>query len=463
MPDFHSPMQLALAGLQQSDAALKHLIVISDGDPSPPTPALVQQFVDAKVSVSMIAINPHGGRDISIMQAISQQTGGRYYFPEDPAALPSIFIKEAKTLKRSMLQNKTFTPAVEVPSPILKGIEQVPPLRGYVLTTAKPRASTILRVPPDKDAPDQLDPLLATWRFGLGSTAAWTSDLGASWAQDWIGWEKYRAFVKQLAQDVSRVEQANDLRLSTFAAGNNGVVSVEDFARDEAFLEVAARITGPRGDTIDLPLRQTGSRRYQAQFPLSGKGRYQVSVAAAGRPGKENAPEQIFGGFAVPYSPEYLNFRSNPQLLQQIAARTGGRVLDGSTADIFHPARQFHESSRPVFDWLLIFLACLLPIDVAVRRVQLDWTVIRGWFTFGGKAEESTTTMGALLGRKRRVEASLATAPEGIPKPAIKAAPSVAPKPTAAPPAPTPGDSPESISTTERLLARKRQRDQDQK
>lgn len=468
MPDFHSPMQLALAGLQKSDAALKHLIVISDGDPSPPTPALVQQYVDSKISVSMIAINPHGGRDISIMQAISQQTGGRYYFPEDPAALPSIFIKEAKTLKRSMLQNKTFTPEMEFPSPVLKGIDQMPPLKGYVLTTAKPRASTVLRVPPDKAAPDQLDPLLAVWRFGLGATAAWTSDLGGSWAQDWMGWDKYRAFVKQLAQEVSRVEQANDLRLNAFAAGNSGVVSVEDFAKDEAFLEVVARVTGPRGDTVTLPLRQTGSRRYQAQFPLSGKGRYQVSVAAAGRPGKENAPEQIFGGFAVPYSPEYLNFRSNPQLLEQIAARTGGRALDPRNTDIYHPARQSRESSRPVFDWLLIFLACLLPLDVAVRRVQLDWSVIRGWFRFGKKgAEESTTTMGALLGRKRRVEATLSTTPESVPKPIsrppLKPASPAAPKPVAPPPAPASSDSAESISTTERLLARKRKRDQDQK
>jgi len=466
MPDFNSPMQLALTGLQKSDAALKHLIVISDGDPSPPTPALVQQFVASKVSVSMVAINPHGGTDISIMQAISQQTGGRYYFPQDPAELPSIFIKEAKTLKRSMLQNRIFTPQIEFPSPVLKGIDQMPPLRGYVLTTVKPRASTILRVPPEKEAPDQLDPLLATWRFGLGSTAAWTSDLGAAWAQDWLDWDKYRAFVKQLAQEVSRVEQTNDLRLNTFAAGNNGVISVEDFAKDEAFLEVAARVTGPRGDSLDVPLRQTGSRRYQGQFPLSGKGRYQIAVAATGRPAKDQ-PDQLFGGFAVPYSPEYLTFRSNPLLLQQIAARTGGRILDGQNTDIYHPLRQPHESTRPVFDWFLIVLACLLPIDVAVRRVQLDWSVIRGWFTFGKKTDESTATMGALLGRKRRVEATLTAAPDAPPKLPIKPAPPGAPKPPSAPPtvAPKtpPSDSAESISTTERLLARKRKRDQDKK
>ena len=457
MPDFHLPMQMALAGLQKSDAALKHLIVISDGDPSPPNPTLVQEFVSAKVSVSMIAINPHGGQDISIMQSIAQQTGGRYYFPQDASQLPGIFIKEAKTLKRAMLQNKVFTPEVEFPSPVLKGIEQLPPLRGYVLATVKPRASTILRVPPSKEEPGQLDPVLSTWRFGLGATAAWTSDLGAAWAQDWIEWEKYRAFVKQLAQEISRVERQTDLRLNAFASGSSGVITVEDFAKDDAFLEIAARVTGPSGATFEVPLRQNGPRRYQAEFPLSGKGRYQVVAVAAGRRDKDGTPEQAIGGFAVPYSPEYLRFRSDPVLLQQIAARTGGRVLSATETDIFHPPRETRESSRPVFDWFIIVLACLLPLDVAMRRVQLDWIVIRGWFGFGKKVEDSSETMGALLGRKRRVQTALEQPAE--PRPTTPVSPKSPAKPsTPATPPPATDDASTPLSTTERLLERKRRR-----
>ncbi len=458
MPDFQTPMQLGLTGLQKSDAAMKHMIVISDGDPSPPTPALLQQFIAAKVSVSMVAINPHGGQDISIMQSVAQQTGGRYYFPQDPSQLPSIFIKEAKTLKRSMLQNKVFTPEVEFPSPVLKGIEQLPALRGYVLTTVKPRASTILRVPPSKDEPGQLDPVLATWRFGLGTTAAWTSDLGPAWAQDWLGWEKYRAFVKQLTQEISRVEQANDLRLITFATGGSGTVTVEDFAKDEAFLEITARVAGPRGETLDVPLRQIGPRRYQGQFPLSGKGRYQVIAAAAGRGGDNQIPEQAIGGFAVPYSPEYLNFRSNPILLKQIAERTGGRLLSATTTDIYHPPRQPRESTRPVFDWFLIVLACLLPLDVAVRRVQLDWSLIRGWFSRGTK-KESTETMGALLQCKQQVKNALTLPRTERPPPPSSAATPPPLKPPSKPTKPEPDDA--AQSTTERLLARKRKRKDD--
>jgi uncharacterized membrane protein len=459
MPDFHAPMQMALTGLQQSDAAMKHLIVISDGDPSPPTPQLVQGFVDAKISVSMIAINPHGGTDASIMESISQMTGGRYYFPQDPSQLPSIFIKEAKTLKRSMLQNKVFTPEVELPSAVLKGIDQMPALRGYVLTTIKPRAATILRTPPDPAEPGQQDPVLATWRFGLGVTGAWTSDLGPSWAKDWLGWEQYRAFVKQLAIELSRVERHNDLRLSTFSSGNSGVIRVEDYAKDEAFLEVQARVSGPRGETIDVPLKQIGQRRYQGQFPLWGKGRYQV-IAATSRAGAAE-PEHAMSGFAVPYSPEYLNFRSDPQVLKQIAAKTGGRLLDATSTDLFHPARKPRESTLPVIDWFLLALACLLPLDVAIRRVQLDWTVIANWFRRGSQ-ESSSETMASLLQRKKQVKSQFDSAPL-TPRTPLVPAKRTEPSATARP-VEKPASSGEDAAqtTTERLLARKRRRQEDE-
>ncbi|MBV9126569.1 MAG: VWA domain-containing protein, partial [Verrucomicrobia bacterium] len=305
MPSFAPIMQMGFDALKASDAAAKHMIVISDGDPSPPAPALVQAFVDNKISVSMVAINPHGGIDISIMQSVAATTGGRYYFPQDPNQLPAIFIKEAKTLKRSMIQNKTFVPSVTFPSPILKGIDgPLPELRGYTLTTPKARALTILKGPETEDT----DPILAQWRFGLGTTAAWTSDLSRNWAAAWVDWEKYAAFVKGLLTEFSRVETRNDLRLRATAEGDTGVIVAEDFAPgEETFLELLARVTGPGGRTENVPLRQTGPRRYEGRFPLWGRGRYGVVAAGVGGGGRQ---EHAVAGFAQAYSAEYLRFRS---------------------------------------------------------------------------------------------------------------------------------------------------------
>jgi uncharacterized membrane protein/Mg-chelatase subunit ChlD len=470
MPAFEPGMKMALGALKTSDASSKHLIVISDGDPSPPTPETVNGFVAAKISVSMVAINPHGGMDVSIMQSIAQTTGGRYYFPQDPSQLPSIFIKEAKTLKRSMLQNRTFTPLVEFPSPVLKGIEAVPELKGYVLTTLKPRATMILRAPPQPgEEGDMPDPVLATWRFGLGTTAAWTSDLSRVWGAYWVDWDKYNAFVKQLAQETSRVEKKSDLHLRAFANGGTGVVAVEDFAREDSFLDLTARIAGPRDETLTVPLKQIAPRRYQATFPLWGKGRYQVMAAGTGAAAGKERNEQALGGFAVPYSSEYLRFRSDPILLKQIAERTGGRLLTANDTDLFHPQRTIRESSRPVFDWFLLALCIIIPLDVGVRRIQLDWDLILSWFR-PRKTAASGETMGALLQRKAQVKEQIeeqrAERPPAVPPP-IR--PSSAPGPTTRPPSkpkppeakPADEDANLPQSTTERLLARKRKRQGD--
>ncbi len=467
MPAFDNIMTMAFKGLKASDAATKHCIVISDGDPQPPTPALLAQYNAEKITVSTVAINPHGGQTVDLMEAIANKTGGRFYYPQDPNQLPSIFIKEAKTLKRSMLQNKTFAPDVEFPSPVLKGMDAMPQLHGYVLTTPKPRASLVLNAPPLAEEiakGDTPDPVLAIWRYGLGTTAAWTSDFAPNWAREWMAWEKFRPFIKQLVTEVSRVETRSDLTMSASAAGSQGVVTVEDFAKKESFMELKARVSGPRGEAIEIALKQVAPRRYQAAFPLWGKGRYQVAVAGLGMNGDGGKPrsEQAFGGFVVPYSPEYLRFKSDPILLKQIAERTAGRVLTPADIDLFHPARSTRESSKPVFDWFLIALACLIPIDVGLRRVQLDWLVIKGWFGFGRK-RESTATMGALLERKKQVQTT--TTQTERPKPIILPSTPVAPAAPKASAPPVPKPAPESPpdkdtpqSTTERLLARKRKR-----
>jgi uncharacterized membrane protein len=403
MPAFGPTMEQGFDALKASDAAAKHMIIISDGDPTPPPPQLVQQFVNEKISCTMVAVFPHGGADISKMRSIAGVTGGKYYFPSDPKELPKIFIKEAKTLKRNMVQNKTIQPEVGFPSQVLEGIDALPPLHGYVLATPKPMAENVLVYHEHIAEEEETDPILSIWRYGLATTAAFTSDLSPNWGADWINWSKYVAFVKQLLIRVSRVQEASDLRMWTYMSGGEGVIMVEDFHPDEAFLDLQAKVAGPREQEQTIPLKQVGPRRYQATFPLWGTGRYQVMVAGAA----DNRNDRAHGGFIVPYSPEYLRFRSNPILLEEIRERTGGELLtaESTAADIFN-RRDPKQSTQPVFDWFLVALACLLPLDVAVRRVQLDWAVIKGWFVREGTGER-TATMGTLLQRKQSLDSRL--------------------------------------------------------
>ena len=461
MPSFATTMQLGYDGLIASDAASRHMIVISDGDPSPPPPALLGKFAQAQISISTVAINPHGGQEQSIMGAIASATGGRYYFPQDPKQLPSIFIKEAKTLRRNIIQNRTFTPVASFPSPILRGIDAVPPLHGLVLTTVKPRAEAILMAPDGDDS----DPLLAKWRHGLGTTAAFTSDLSAHWGRDWVRWDRYRPFVRQLMTAIARVERKQFLFVDIHADGTTGRIQVEDHHAQAGFLDLQAEVAMADGTTAPVQLRQVGPRNYQGSFPLRGSGRYRVLVAGSG----DARQEHVTAGLMVPYSPEYLRFRSDPVLLQRIADETGGRLLSGNETgeEIYNFERAVRRNTRPIIDWFLIALAVALLLDVAIRRVRIDWQEVRSRLA-GKQSTTKDATLGSLLKRKKDVTRSLDAVPETANASAIrrqrqKRATTTPPRHRATSPNTPPAkekstaEQDDTTSTTGRLLARKRQ------
>lgn len=475
MPEFTPTMRMGLKALKESDAASRHMIIISDGDPPLPTPEFLQQFKDAEVTVSTVAIFPHDPRDAQVLNAISSQTGGRFYFPSDPSLLPSIFIKEAKTLRRSQLQKRTFTPKLLNDDTIFTDLPAIPQLHGYVLTSEKedPRATILLSAPLEENEAEEsdVDPILAVWRYGLGTTAAWTSDLTDDWGRDWVNWDQFQQFVNQLTTRIARVTRQQHLRVYTYVNGNEGTVVVEDFHPEESLLDIQVNVTDGDDYQFSGQVQQIAPRRYQISVPLQGKARYQVQINASGTDRNETA----YGGFIVSYSPEYLRFQSNPIVLQEIAEQTGGVTLDADMsskelADQIYGQRKLKRATRPVFDWFLMALACLIPLDVAVRRVQLDFSWVKNMFQSGKK--ESTATMGSLLERKKAVQSSMTSAtqeraerpmsnrPIVLPKSAKKTttdSSKAKPKPTASEPEPSEDDG----STTSRLLAMKRKRDQE--
>jgi uncharacterized membrane protein len=475
MMSFAPTMQMALNELKASDASAKHVIIISDGDPQPPSPALLQSYIDNKISISTVSVFPHGGttgNEVQLMTNIAKMTGGRHYLPQNPNQLPSIFIKEATTLRRSAIQNITFTPTVSVTSKILEGIDALPPLRGYVLTTPKERSLTILEGPEE----EEVDPVLSTWRYGLGASAAWTSDLSPNWAADWVEWRKYDAFVKQLITFISRVDDGGKLHVRTFASGGQGIVVIDDYGAKDTFLAMEGSVKDSRGIDKPMAIKQVGPNRYEGRFPLTGEGTYNITAVAAGSGG---VVQHVQDRFVMPYSQEYLRFRSNPIVLQSIAQKTGGAELMGdATKEVkslyAQENRTAKAASSPILDWILILLACLIPLDVGLRRVQLDMAVIKGWFNFGRETQPSEETFSKLRARKETVSTTLsdrskqkAEATRAAEGPAMKIEVGKPQVGAAAPPPLRPGAPPkndEGGSATSRLLAaKKRVQDQTEK
>ena len=126
--------------------------------------------VHVAFATSVHAQLPHGvgeGAAGDLLETIARIGQGRYFIATDPASLPQIFAKETMTVSKAAINEQPFIPQVIRPTQALAGIdfESAPFLLGYVMTRPKATCELIL-------ASEQGDPLLAWWRYGLGTTVA---------------------------------------------------------------------------------------------------------------------------------------------------------------------------------------------------------------------------------------------------------------------------------------------------
>jgi hypothetical protein len=367
MPHFEDSMRVALygsggqKGLKDSDARHKHVIIISDGDPIQPPPELLAEYRAAKVSASTISVYPH---DLSAqglpptMRMIADSLKGRAYGPVNGNfnQLPQIFIKEARIVRRTLIYEdaKGIPLSLKGNSEIVQGLgSDLPPVYGLVLTSKKTDPLIDMPIVAGKAA----DPLLAHWQTGLGKTAVFTSDATRKWAPNWVGSSAFGKFWAQVIRSVARPPMSRDMDIQTRVDGDKIYVRAEAMDRDKRsinFLNVKGQIVGPDMQTKDIQLNQTGPGVYEAVVEKARPGAYVAHLQYVGPKGE--AGWQV-AGVAINSNPEMRDLRSNDALLEQIAARTGGRVLepfDAKSADLFNrQGLKRTASPMPVWDILL--------------------------------------------------------------------------------------------------------------
>ena len=159
-----------------------------------------------------------------------------------------------------------------------------------------------------------------------------------------------------------------DLRLSTFAAGNAGVHHREDFAKDEAFLEVGRAWRARAGRACRYHCGRS-ARGDTGAVPTLGKRQIPGDRRRSGPSQCEGKNRQAMGGFAFPYSP---SISSSAAIRSSSADRRTPRrpLLNSSATDLFHPQRTRARSTLPITRMVPPRSRMHGPIDVALRRVQ---------------------------------------------------------------------------------------------
>lgn len=431
LPDLYPMIKQGVDALiQRDDAAAKHMIVISDFDPMFPTgpgqsgARLLQQMRDNGISMSTVSIG-WGGHFIDVNKARAMAKGaadgGSYYEPRDFSKLPQIFIKEARTVQRSLFNENPFTPRVTTAFSAaaggLAGLE-LPQLGGHVVTTSKPLAE----VPLVRDTDEGADPVLAHWQVGLGKSVAFTSGMWDRWGADWAQWTRFSGTWAQVVRWASRQSDSAGFDVSTVVQGDKAKLRIDALDVGTGainFLNLQATMVAPDGSVQPVRIAQTGPGRYEGEFDAELSGSYVVNVAYAGGAGEEAMSGTLQTGVSVAYSPEYKELRANEALLSAIQDESGGRVLtwdETSAASVFdRGGLKLAESRRSVWEELLRWMLVLFLLDVAVRRITLDPARIRRFVAeMAGRThvgEESAATLSELKGVRGRRQGPTETGP----------------------------------------------------
>ena len=352
-------LEEAARELARSRAAVKHVLVLSDGlTDDGDFRGLVGRMAEDGITVSTVAVGEDANRDL--MRDLAEWGGGRSYFADRIEETPRIFASESLTVSRDLTVEETFLPSIQTRGEILQGVGELPPLHGFVLAYNKPGAIQLLST-------FQGNPLLSVWQYGLGRTAAFTSDLKGRWGRDWLPWSELPRFAAQLARWTQRASADEGLQVRVTAREESALVTVE--ARDPAGgfangLDLRAMVVGPDGAEATPALEQDAPGRYTTSFPLAGDGLYFVTFTESRGTGLRTA------ALAVPCPREFARFGADLRLLRRIAAAGGGRVLDQPSGLFDRPTRRSPE--KPVVWLSLVVALALFFADIVVRLAPLD-------------------------------------------------------------------------------------------
>ena len=356
--DIYPALDAAYAQLANDSSEIKHVILLSDGHTGrDPFQSLVEKMAQARITVSTVALGAAADRDL--LAKIAGWGKGRTYYVSDASHVPQVFTYEAELTTGSTLRESPFTPVVKKKAQVFKGIdfETAPDLLGYAVAKAKEKSEVLLESPRE-------DPLLVRWQYGLGRTAAFTSDLKDRWAVNWLRWNGYSKFWSQLLRETVRPRDNSELNLSVVRDGDHARITADAIQKDGKFRnngEFQLSVVQPDQSISNVPLHQVGPGSYEVQFPLEQEGSYVFRVTGE----KAEASRTL----AYSYPDEYHLHEPNLDLLRAISDETKGK-FQPAAQDIFATHGETTILPMPLWPYLAIIALVLYLADIFLRRVS---------------------------------------------------------------------------------------------
>lgn len=360
----------ALELMRATDAATRHVVVMTDGlSQEADFASVLADLRGLGIATSFVGVGDAADR--RQLTTLANLSGGALHFALDFRALPSLLAQEALMLSATPIEERPTraVPTGRAPGPLLDGVDvgALPLLGGYVRTTPKDEAQVHLAEPQEDD------PLLASWRYGLGRVAAFASEADGPWAAAWTDADGYGRLWSQTVRWLAErpVRAPGSLQLAAVGRVLDVAVELEPApgtGSAPVLVELLAADRRLASAPLDVP---AGAARGVARFEIADgfAGDLTVRVAAAPAAGLPRALEATVAWPSVlAASP-----RAGVVALERLASATGGGVRAADALAWPEPARAF--AWRPwVEAWLLLGLVAFLVALATGYGAWAAWT-----------------------------------------------------------------------------------------
>ncbi|MCQ2520844.1 MAG: VWA domain-containing protein [Lachnospiraceae bacterium] len=354
-------LQDAFEALNNIDAAVKHVVLLTDGYGEYYDVKDYQQTLDKYIQsgITLSTVSIGDWSDEQLMESMANYVGGRYYHATAASNVPKIFTQEVFLSGDSYIQNGNFVVTPTGSSEITDGLfpNGWPTLFGYINTKAKPGSRKLL-------ISDQNDPLLTVWQYGLGITCAFASDTEGLWTGGYSSeddyallWKRitdYCAGVSGLGEDTLRVEQEGSQTKITYHANEyTGQTSVTAYYVDQ------------KGEVQEIKLYATAPGVYESYVETAKTGVYQFNVR---RSEGDEVINAVTASTVVQYADEY-RFENTNDACKIFVQKNGAMITEKD--NVWKTRVESVREKTDLTNILMIAALVLFVIDVALRRLQI--------------------------------------------------------------------------------------------
>lgn len=312
----------AYYGLKNVDTRYKHILIVTDGGvESADFETLARQIAKDGINLSTALV---GAGQSQTLIDLASWGKGRFYAVPDRYNLPEVVLKQPSTMKLPAYKTGAFGVDTRGGEGWWSDIDRrsLPTLDGYVETTARDGAEDLMTIAGTGD------PLLSSWRFGLGRVTALMTEPVGEGTRGWAGWREYG---RLLARIVSRT--ADDTRLFDYAirrADHEVTVTARRTGRD-ATLAPDAEVLGDAGrPSRPLAFREIAPGTFTATWAIDPDASIRILASArassAARTGLQ--PTRLV---SIPLDDVSAERQVDPERgmdLEALATATGGAYVE---------------------------------------------------------------------------------------------------------------------------------------